>query len=177
MSEATTPDTTTPDTTGPENQAPDTGTGGPDLAAQIAALTAQVQTLTAAKAEADAQVEAARQAALTEAERLAEDRSKLEAEKAQMLDQARKDAAAKLGVFDKALPLLPEGDPRTPEGAKMLADWAKANPEFVRQQTPPPKTFDAPPKSALAQILSGEKKHPYLSAESARAMLSRSEHN
>lgn len=179
MSDTTTPeggDNKAPDNTNPGDKAPDKTpeTGGdkaPDLAAIVATLTAQVAELTAEKTKAAEVAEAARVASLSEAERIAEERKALDAEKKGLVSQARQAAADKLGILPKALALAPDVDPRTPEGAKALETWAKDNPEFVKSKTGDAPGFTPPPKSPLAAFLTGEKKHPIYSVEAIRKML------
>lgn len=137
----------------------------------LAALRAEVDSLKADKAAATAAADEARKAAMTDAERVADERAALDGERKTMIDQARADAASKLGIYPKALSLVPEGDPRTPEGAKALADWAKENPEFVKAAVKPSIVTAAPEGSALEKLLAGKTSHPYMSAEQARALL------
>jgi hypothetical protein len=161
---------TVPDNTTPEPTTPD----APDLATQVQTLMAQVSALTQAKTASDQAAEAARVASLSEAERVAEERKQIAGEREAMLSDARKTAAEKLGINPKAFRLLPEVDPRTPEGAKAFEQFARDNPEFVAKTvTPSGETYNAPPKSVLARILSGETTHPLFSAEHLRSMLTR----
>ncbi len=149
-----------------------------DWAAKFAELTATVESLKADKQAAVDAAEQARQASMTEAERVADAQAKVEAERAALeterrsiVAEARAAAADKLGIFQKALALAPDVDPRTPEGAKALSDWAKDNPEFVKAQHAPTSTYEAPPKSNLAQQLMGAVKNPYMSVETLRKLV------
>lgn len=143
----------------------------PDLAAELAALKEQLTTLAAAKAAADEAAEQARRDKLSEQERVAEDRKLLEAERAKLKAERRKDALGKLGVLEKAAALAPDVDPSDPSGAKALEDWAKQNPEFVRQSAPTSTAYDVPKGSNLGKILSGEMKSPIISREGLRKLL------
>lgn len=165
MSEETT-------TTAPAVESPEAATPvAPDLAAELTALKEQLASLTAAKAAADEAAEQARRERLSEQERVAEDRKALEAEKARLKAERRKDALGKLGVLEKAAALAPDVDPSDPSGAKALEDWARANPEFVRSTTPTSTPYDAPKGSNLGKILSGEMKSPIISREGLRKLL------
>lgn len=179
----TTTTTDTPPETPPDGgpTAPNRGTKA-DLANQIQALTTQVQTLMSANAKAEAAAVAAvakaeedRKASLTEAQRLAEERNAFAAEvegtKATFRKEARNQALDRLGVLPAYTDYVPDVDPRTPEGAKALSDWAREHPEAVRATAPTPSAYAPPPKSALARILSGETSHPLLSADGIRRML------
>jgi len=130
-----------------------------------------------------AAAETARQAALSEENRIKEAQAELvkqgEALKAEIATErkglaaeARKAAAEKLGILGKALPMVPDVDPRTPDGAKALETWAKENPEFVRSQrgdnTLPPAPL---PESNIAKILSGAIKHPFVTAQEVASRL------
>ncbi len=154
-------------------------TEAPDLAAQVAALTATVASLNEAnkaaqarEAAATAQAEATRVASLSEAERVAEDRKAIDAERKAMVTDARKSAADKLGIRAEALPLVPDCDPRTPEGAKAIEDWAKANGWAIKataQEAANPLLDMA--KSAtgkLADVLSGKVKNPMITQDSLK---------
>lgn len=167
-------DTTAPDTA-PQTETPaaETQAAPPadDKQDALAAALARIEALEATARAAQAAAEEARKASMTEAERIAEERKAIDSEKAAMLEQARKDAASKLGILDKALKLAPEVDPRTADGAKALADWAKANPEFVKAPIAPPPALDVPSGSRLEKILKGEIVDPYMSAETARKLL------
>lgn len=183
MSESTTtpaPDTTPAgDTKPPEGKAPDkTPEGGaPDLAAVVAALTQKLDgltaELTAEKTKAAEAAEAARVAKLSDAEKLAEERKALDLEKKGLVQEARKSAADKLGINAKALPLVPDVDPRTAEGAKAMEAWAKENPEFCKTTTAAPNPLTALGQSAkgkLADILSGKTSNPLITADSLKKM-------
>lgn len=173
----TTPDQTpapdqTPDPT-PDPKAGEGGDKGPDLAAIVATLTAQVAELTAEKTRATEAAEAARVASLSEAERVAEERKALDAEKKGLVMQARQAAADKLGILPKALPLIPDVDPRTPEGAKAFEAFAKENPEFLKPANSAPNPLVDLANSAkgrLADVLSGKVKNPLITPESLKKM-------
>ncbi len=155
------------------DKTPETGDKAPDLAAIVATLTAQVAELTAERTKAAEAAEAARVASLTEAEKVAEERKALETEKKSLVTQARQAAADKLGILPKALPLAPDVDPRTPEGAKALETWAKENPEFLRPTNSAPNPLADLANSAkgrLADVLTGKVKNPLITAESLKKM-------
>jgi hypothetical protein len=171
MTDGTTTDTKTADTT-----TTDTGvakTDAPDLAAQVAALTTQLAAMATERDAEKAKAEEAKRASMTEAEKLTADRAALDAEKASLKTEARKAAAERLGIMPKAMALAPDVDPRTPEGGKALADWARENPEFVTKKDGAGTGFplDAPPKSALAKFFSGETVNKAFSIEHAKALL------
>ncbi len=167
------PETEAPETDAPAPEKPAKGPSKSALAAQIESLTAQVQTLVAANTAAQQAAEEARRASLSEAQKLTEDRAALDAERKAIVSEARQAAAEKLGIKPVALQLVPECDPRTAEGAKVMSDWAKANPDFVKSAQAPGTSFSPPPESALAQVLSGVKNSPYISTEGIRKMLNR----
>ena len=169
MSEAAPP--VDPDDVPPADAPPAVDPPADDTAAFLAALRAEVDSVKADKAAATAAAEESRKASMSEAERVAEERKALDSERKAMLTQARDDAAAKLGIYPKALVWVPGVDPRTADGAKALADWAKENPEFVKPATVPEPVVTAPAGSRLAKILSGEIVDPFLTPEGARAML------
>ena len=179
------PDTTAPDAATPDAPAtPDTPAapdGGapnpPDLAAVLAELAAVKSTLTSlesAKADAEAAAEAARVAALSDAEKLAEDRvafaAEIEQSKAGIRKEARTQALDRLGVLPAYREFVPDVDPRTTEGAAALEQWAKDRPEVVRQTPSGPAPWQPAPKSALAKIMSGETKNPLVTPASVSKM-------
>lgn len=143
----------------------------PDVTSEIDSLKSQLAELLQAKAAADAAADEARRNALSEKERIAEDKKAIEAERAKIKAERRKDALSKLGVIEKAAALAPDVDPSDPAGAKALEDWAKANPEFVRSAAPVSSPFDAPKGSNLGKILSGEMKSPIISRDGLRKLL------
>lgn len=170
MSDTTSTTTDTTQDQAPQDQAPDTTTTtedkGPDLAKVVADLQAQVQALTAKNQEAERLAEEAKRASMTEAERLAADRAALDVEKAQV-QKAKRDAALdKLNVLPAYRDLVPAD-----LDAAGLETWVKARPEIIQKKAEPSNTYTPPPKSRVAQILSGEVSHPLFSAESLRKML------
>lgn len=156
---------------GPDNE--DKGGGDKtDLSAQLAEMQKALDALQAENAEAKKAVEEQKRASMTEAEKLAADRTALDNERKQLLADARAAAADKLGIIAKALPLVPQVDPRTPEGAKALTDWAKQNPEFIKAApSAGMKPYEPPSKSALAAVLSGEKRSPYMGVEDFKKLI------
>lgn len=160
------PEATTQAPAAPEAPKAPKGPSRAELAAQIAALTQQM-------AERDNATAETLRAATAESERLAADRVAVEAERKALVAEARQAAADKLGILPKALALTPDVDPRTPEGAKTLTDWAQANPEFVRSAHVTPSPYEPAPKSPLAKILSGEMKHPLLPLDHLLKVLGR----
>lgn len=159
-------DTKTTDTTGGQ------GTGG-DAATELAALKAQVAELTTKATAAEAAAEAAKREKMSDAEKLAADRAELDKQRSALANRARGDALTRLGVIEKAHQWAPQVDPATPEGAKALEDWARANPELVKARDTGAHSFQAPPDSPLAEILSGKRKSPLLSAAWANNLLGR----
>jgi len=149
--------------------------GGDSFEARLAALEAENKQLRADKGAADEAVEAARVAALSDAEKLKEERAafatEVETAKAAMVGERRAAAFDKLGVLPNYRDYVPAADPGTKEGAALITEWAKTHPEAVRSTAPAPA---APPSpgSKLAQLLTGAIKSPYATAESARKALS-----
>lgn len=155
-------------------------------AALAAAKAKLAETIAAHKATAATratEAETARQATLTAAQKLEEDRAaltkqgddlKADLAKQQqaLIDDARRSAADRMGINPKALALVPVVDPRTPDGAKALETWAKENPEFVARRgsdtTQPPAPL---PESNIAKILSGAIKHPFITATEVASRL------
>lgn len=174
-------DETTTTTTDP----PATKTPNPAIVAARAKLAEGVAAYKAADAKRASDAEATRQSQLTEAQKLAEarqalvadsdkTRAELAAERKGLADSRRKDAAERLGIFPKAMALVPDVDPATPEGASALEKWARENPEFVKQKPAGAPDYSPPPaESKLGKVLSGVLKHPFLTADGARAMLSK----
>lgn len=168
-----------PDTidTTTDNQAPDPkGNGTPDVAAELASLKGQLEALTKAKTESDNKAEEARKAALSEADKLKEEREafKLEVEgtKAGIRKEARGQAMDRLGILPNYRDFAPDCDPRTPEGAKALTDWAKDHPEVVKAVgTTGHAPMTPPPESMLGKVLSGVAKSPYMTKEGFRKLI------
>ena len=163
-------DSTTSQETGQQEQqqsAPDAA----KLAADLAAATAKLAELETWKAEQAKAAEEAARAKMSDAQKLEADRAALAAKEKALKDRSRKDALTKLGVIEKAHQWAPDVDPADPAGAKALEDWAKANPELVKRTEMTGQSYAAPPKSALGQILSGERSSPLMSAGWARKLL------
>ena len=167
----------TGDTGAAEQATTDTGndTAADSIEARLAALEGENAALRASAAEADAAAESVRVAALSDAEKLAEDRAafsaEVEATQAAFMSQRRTSAFDRLGVLPNYRDYVPAADPQTTEGAALIEKWAKDHPEAVRQQTTAaPYTPTA--GSKLAQLLTGALKSPYATADSARKALS-----
>ena len=141
------------------------------LAADLAAATAKLAELETWKAEQAKAAEEAARAKMSDAQKLEADRAALAAKEKALKDRSRKDALTKLGVIEKAHQWAPDVDPADPAGAKALEDWAKANPELVKATEQTGHSYAAEPRSALGQILSGEKRSPLLSGGWARKLL------
>jgi len=150
-----------------EQAAPDAA----KLAADLAAATAKLAEFEAWKAEQVKASEEAARAKMSDAQKLEADRAALAAKEKALKDRSRKEALAKLGVIEKAHQWAPDVDPADPAGAKALEDWAKANPELVKAPETQGHSYAAEPRSALGQILSGEKKSPLMSGKWARRLL------
>jgi len=167
--------TATPDQTETLVSNPAEGANTPEVAAELAALKAEVEALTKAKADAEAVAEAERQAKLTEAEKLAEERvaftTEIEEAKANIRKEARAQTLDKMGVLSAYRQWAPDVDPRTSEGAAELESWAKDHPEVVKSSPNSPQPFEPAPKSKLAQVLSGAVKSPYIRPEGLRKLL------
>ena len=163
--------------TGTETKTTDTtggGQGAGDAAAtKLAVLEAQIAELTTKATAAEAAAEAAKREKMSDAEKLAADRAELDKQRSALANRARGDALTRLGVIEKAHQWAPQVDPGTPEGAKTLEDWARANPELVKARDTGAHPFQAPPDSPLADILSGKRKSPLLSAAWANNLLGR----
>jgi hypothetical protein len=142
-----------------------------DLQAKLAALEAKEaeRETAAAKATKDAadKAEADRVAKLTADQRrdeeLAKQRADLEATRAGIVTERRNLALDKLGIAEKFRTFAPQVDVSDPKGAKQLEDWAKSNPELQRpadrsDHTSALSTIKAAAGSALAKVLSGERK-------------------
>ena len=161
-------DSTTQETEQQQEQAaPDAA----KLAADLAAATAKLAELEAWKSEQAKAAEEAARAKMSDAQKLEADRAALAAKEKALKDRSRREALAKLGVIEKAHQWAPDVDPVDPAGAKALEDWAKANPELVKRAEMTGHSYAAPPKSALGQILSGERSSPLMSAGWARKLL------
>lgn len=146
---------------GPDDPTPP----APDLAAQLAAMQAQVADLTAKNAAAEAAAEATRLAGLSDAEKLAEERAAVVREREALTLDRRVSALDKLGVQPKYRTFAPQVDPADPAGALALDKWAKENPELVTPKVAPPAPPPAvPPKSNLAKVLAGEVKNRFATA-------------
>jgi len=146
---------------GPDDPTPP----APDLAAQLAAMQAQVADLTAKNAAAEAAAEATRLAGLSDAEKLTEERAAVAREREALTIDRRVSALDKLGVQPKYRTFAPQVDPADPAGALALDKWAKENPELVTPKAAPPAPPPAvPPKSNLAKVLAGEVKNRFATA-------------
>lgn len=165
--------TTTTTTTDDKTKAGD-DTKGTDVADVVAKLTAQVEALTNAKAASDKAADDQRRASLTEADRLAEDRKVLDAEKLTVRTGRRTAALDKLGVAEKFRTFAPDVDPADPAGAAALETWAKANPELLSRKEgaapDPMATMVAGAKGKLAEILAGKASHPLITPGSLSKM-------
>ena len=138
---------------------------------ELEAAKAQLAEMLQWKAQQEKAAEEAARERMTDKQRLEADRAKLDAERKALKDRARGEALAKLGVLEKAYQWAPDVDPADPAGAAALEAWAKANPELVRQQQAQSRGYEAPPKSPLAEVLSGARKTPLLSAKWAQKLL------
>ena len=173
--EQTQPAETTPATPAtPATQAETTT--APDYSAKLAAMQEQLAELRAAKAAADAAADEATQAAMTEAERLEAERiawrAEVETERARLRSEARSAALDRAGVLPAYHEYVPDLDPRTADGAKALEAWIKQHPETVKAATPAPSPLAAigERSSAVAQILTGQRRSTLVSAKSLQAM-------
>jgi hypothetical protein len=119
-----------------------------------------------------AAAEAARLAGLSDAEKLAEERQGLAKEREALTLERRVSALDKLGVQPKYRTFAPQVDPADPAGALALDKWAKENPELLAPRAgpgqPPPQ---APEGSMLAKVLSGQVRHPFMSATGLSKLL------
>ena len=151
-------------------------TTAPDYSAQLAAMQEQLAELRAAKAAADAAADEATQAAMTESERLEAERNawraEVETERARLRGEARSAALERAGVLPAYHEYVPDLDPRTADGAKALEAWIKQHPETVKAATPAPSPLAAigERSSAVAQILTGQRRSTLVSAKSLQAM-------
>jgi len=140
--------------------------------ALIAELKADRDASAAGAAAAAEAAEAERVAALSVVERQAEEqaalKATLDAQSAELRRDRRDLALDKLGVLPHFRGYVPDVDPKTAEGAAQLEEWAKAHPEAVKAAAPSAAAYAPPPKSALHKILSGEAKHPFITADSVR---------
>lgn len=123
---------------------------------ELDALKAQIAELQAKTAAAEAAADEARRAKLTDQERLVEDRKRLDDERAALQAQRRDAVLDRLGVLPKVRQLAPVGDPSNPSYMADLEQWARNNPEFVRQPAKPAEPPPVPAKSNLAKVLAGE---------------------
>ena len=155
----------------------DGGSGGakePTLAEvqdALKAMQAKVVDLEAAKTKSDQAADEARRSALSEQDRIKEDRTRLDEEKATLRQERRDGALDKLGVLAKYRKMAPDVDPRDPAGAAELEKWAGANPELISKPAGGQQTPVVPEASALGQILKGVKSHPLINLDSLKNML------
>jgi predicted secreted protein len=138
---------------------------------RLQALQTQLKELSAMKAEQAKASEESRRSAMSEREKLEEDRKALQAERDALRQTRRKDAMSKLGILEKAAALAPDVDPADPTGAAALEAWAKDNPEFVRRADAQSTPYDVPQGSRLARILTGAEKSPLISRDGLRKLL------
>lgn len=138
---------------------------------RLQALQTQLKELSAMKAEQAKASEESRRSAMSEREKLEEDRKALQAERDALRQTRRKDAMSKLGILEKAAALVPDVDPADPTGAAALEAWAKDNPEFVRRADAQSTPYDVPQGSRLARILTGAEKSPLISRDGLRKLL------
>ena len=146
----------------------------PDTTAELAAARAQLAELSAWKAKVESEAEETRRASMTEAQKLAADREALTAKEKALSTRARSEALTKLGVLEKAHQWAPDADPATPAGAKVLEDWARANPELVKATPQSGLAYDAPADSSLGKLLRGALPNALINAKRAAELLSRS---
>ena len=167
---------TTTEQAQPAETTPAETTTAPDYSAQLAAMQEQLAELRAAKAAADAAADEATQAAMTEGERLEAERTawraEVETERARLRGEARSAALERAGVLPAYHEFVPDLDPRTADGAKALEAWIGKHPETVRAPTPAPSPLAAigERSSAVAQILTGQRRSTLVSAKSLQAM-------
>lgn len=143
----------------------------PPYKRKLQELQSQLKSLAEAKAAQAVEQEQARRSAMSEREKLEEDRKALQAERDALRQARRKDALNKLGVLEKAAALVPDVDPIDPAGAQALERWAAENPEFVRRAEPQGTAYAVPEGSKLAKILSGAEKSAMISREGLRKLL------
>jgi hypothetical protein len=160
-----------PEQTPPIDPGPDPAPA-PDTAAELAAVKAQMAELLAEREASKAAAEAARLAGLSDAEKLAEEKAGLAKEREALTNDRRVSALDKLGVQPKYRTFAPQVDPADPAGALALDKWAKENPELLTPRAgpgqPPPQ---APEGSMLAKVLSGQVRHPFMSATGLSKLL------
>lgn len=162
-----------PEQTPPIDPGPDPAPApAPDPAAELATVKAQMAELLAEREASKAAAEAARLAGLSDAEKLAEERQGLAKEREALTNERRVSALDKLGVQPKYRTFAPQVDPADPAGALALDKWAKENPELLTPRAgpgqPPPQ---APEGSMLAKVLSGQVRHPFMSATGLSKLL------
>jgi hypothetical protein len=162
-----------PEQTPPIDPGPDPASApAPDTATELAAVKAQMAELLAEREASKASTEAARLAGLSDAEKLAEERQGLAKEREALTLDRRVSALDKLGVQPKYRSFAPQVDPADPSGALALDKWAKENPELLTPRAgpgqPPPQ---APEGSMLAKVLSGQVRHPFMSATGLSKLL------
>lgn len=158
----------------PSAPAPSEATGKaepPPYKRKLQELQTQLKSLAEAKAAQVVEQEQARRSALSERDKLEEDRKALQAERDALRQARRKDAMSKLGILEKAAALVPDVDPIDPAGAQTLERWAAENPEFVRRAEPHGTAYTVPEGSKLAKILSGAEKSAMISREGLRKLL------
>ncbi|MGA1089886.1 MAG: hypothetical protein ACO3X2_10585 [Candidatus Nanopelagicales bacterium] len=113
---------------------------------------------------------------MTEAERLEAERNawraEVETERARLRGEARSAALERAGVLPAYHEYVPDLDPRTADGAKALEAWISKHPETVKAATPAPSPLAAigERSSAVAQILTGQRRSTLVSAKSLQAM-------
>jgi hypothetical protein len=134
---------------------PDPTPEPPKPPSELDALRQEIETLKAKTAAAEAVAEEARRAKLSDAERYAEDRRKLDEERAALTESKRQAALDRLGVLPKVRQLAPAGDPSDPHAMAAIERWARENPEFVRR-VETPQHVPVPEQSNLAKVLSGK---------------------
>lgn len=150
-----------------------------ELAALKAAEAERVAAAERGKAEAEAKAEEERKAKLTAQQKLEEEiaaqRKQIEDTRSQLVNERRSLALERLGVLDKFRSFAPNVDPADPKGAKELEAWARANPELIRsapaQPDSPLAQLKAKANSALAQVLSGQKKSTLVTERNLSKML------
>lgn len=135
----------------------------PAPAPDFDALRREIEQLKAESAAAKAAADEARRAKLSEQERFAEDRKRLDAEREQLTAQKRDAVLDRLGVLPKVRQLAPAGDPSDSATMAQIEAWARQNPEFMKPQ-PRPDSVPVPPKSNLAKVLAGEVRNRFAAA-------------
>tara|TARA_R110002126_G_scaffold137_4_gene819 strand:+ start:11 stop:541 length:531 start_codon:yes stop_codon:yes gene_type:complete len=148
-----------------------------DTAAQFAELRAQIAALTEGKSAAEAAAESARVAAMSDADKLAEERAAftLEAEttRGELRGQRLDAALDKLGVLPRYRGYVGDVDPGTAEGKATLEAWAADHPEAVKTIAAPTNTWEPRAKSVLQRIASGEITNALVPAAAVRKLMGR----